>query len=577
MKALLTLLIAALVAPTILAQTRSTAETGVSPPSTFAVELVASVSTGTAMNDVGDVTGISRVTSNCGSTCLPPEETVVWRNGVRIVLPSVPGLTGITVTGMNNQGWIVGYAGPYDFIKHAVVWKPNFGGYDAIDIGNLPGRTYSGAVGIDDLGRVVGWSSTSSIPQTGTPFMWTEAGGMVDLAAMGFPSEAIQGISRGGTVATSYFWYRLGDPGSVVPMPTPPTSFFILFGRVVINDNGDQARFLGTGTQGLIYPFRFYSDGGGTWQQISFVPTGHMTSAGLGSINDALDVSLTVQSAGMIAFGPNEPAQSLNPFVSPAYAGSPLASSGPMNASGEILASMIIGQSGKRLVRLVPAEPCLTNCIRVSAIQMRGTGPGYCDQGRNNISTRLTVTDEAGIGLPGVTITGHFFDDYWLDKTVVGTTNARGRVSFTYRGPPCVGAIAFLVTDATSSSGRTLDRTTGVLTNHVIPTPTDPLQASANAAENSEAVPSDFSMERAYPNPFNPATTIRFSLPESAEVQVIVYNVLGSEVARLVDGTLEAGQHEVAFDASDLPSGVYFARLTAGSGFTQTQRLTLVK
>ncbi len=81
----------------------------------------------------------------------------------------------------------------------------------------------------------------------------------------------------------------------------------------------------------------------------------------------------------------------------------------------------------------------------------------------------------------------------------------------------------------------------------------------------------------AYPNPFNPSTTIHFNLPESAKVQLVVFNVLGSEVARLVDANLEAGQHEAHFDASGLPSGMYFARLTTGSGFAQAQRLTLLK
>ena len=68
-------------------------------------------------------------------------------------------------------------------------------------------------------------------------------------------------------------------------------------------------------------------------------------------------------------------------------------------------------------------------------------------------------------------ITGHFFDDYWLDQRVVGKTNAGGQVRFKHQGPACVGAIAFLATDAGTRTGRTFDRTTGVLTNYVIPLP----------------------------------------------------------------------------------------------------------
>jgi len=69
-----------------------------------------------------------------------------------------------------------------------------------------------------------------------------------------------------------------------------------------------------------------------------------------------------------------------------------------------------------------------------------------------------------------VTITGHFFDDYWLDEVVTGRTNAAGQVTFKHVGSPCVGAIAFLVTDAVMA-GRTFDRTTGILTSYVIPLP----------------------------------------------------------------------------------------------------------
>ncbi len=83
----------------------------------------------------------------------------------------------------------------------------------------------------------------------------------------------------------------------------------------------------------------------------------------------------------MIAAGPSGLLQDLAALVSPAYGGSVLTTVGPMNASGQILARMIIGQSGQRLVKLVPAQPCTSNCIQVTNIQMRGRGPAFCDQG----------------------------------------------------------------------------------------------------------------------------------------------------------------------------------------------------
>jgi len=77
-----------------------------------------------------------------------------------------------------------------------------------------------------------------------------------------------------------------------------------------------------------------------------------------------------------------------------------------------------------------------------------------------------------------------------------------------------------------------------------------------------------------YPNPFNPSATIRFSLPESAQVRLVVYDVLGRQVRVLVDGTREAGTHEVAFNAEDLPSGMYLYRLETPQGsFVRTMLL----
>lgn len=77
------------------------------PPSLYGVEFIATASNGVEMNDAGDVIGTSQPDLGCGSTCLPPTETVAWVGGERIVLPPLPGFSGITVTGINSQNWMI--------------------------------------------------------------------------------------------------------------------------------------------------------------------------------------------------------------------------------------------------------------------------------------------------------------------------------------------------------------------------------------------------------------------------------------------------------------------------------------
>ena len=90
------------------------------------------------------------------------------------------------------------------------------------------------------------------------------------------------------------------------------------------------------------------------------------------------------------------------------------------------------------------------------------------------------------------------------------------------------------------------------------------------------SAPTEFALEAAYPNPFNPETQLTFALPEASEVSLVIYDVQGRIVAILIDGFQPAGIYQRTFDASELSSGVYFARFTAGS-FHQTQKLLLIK
>ena len=89
-------------------------------------------------------------------------------------------------------------------------------------------------------------------------------------------------------------------------------------------------------------------------------------------------------------------------------------------------------------------------------------------------------------------------------------------------------------------------------------------------------IPSHFVLEHNYPNPFNPSTTIRFSLPKSSYVTLKVYNLLGQEIEILVNGLRTAGTYKVEWNSRNLPSGVYFYGLTAGTA-TATSKMILLK
>ncbi len=101
------------------------------------------------------------------------------------------------------------------------------------------------------------------------------------------------------------------------------------------------------------------------------------------------------------------------------------------------------------------------------------------------------------------------------------------------------------------------------------------VEGNMNVVDHVE-IPTEYGLSQNYPNPFNPITRIQFGLPENVHTKLIIYDVLGREIVTLLDSDLSAGYHEVEFNGSNLPSGIYIYRIQAGE-FTSVKKMILIK
>ena len=195
----------------------------------------------------------------------------------------------------------------------------------------------------------------------------------------------------------------------------------------------------------------------------------------------------------------------------------------------------------------------------------------------NTVNDIVITTDCRSVDLRAERQGGGNGRVYTIEVAVEDASGNVGVASFQVQVPHEVHGVAV---DDGAASGYTVTSACGAASAaaSVATAPIDQAASLAVAGDQDAAaeVPEAFALAQNYPNPFNPSTEIRFDLPEAVEVRLVIYDVQGREVARLVNGSLSAGHHRVTWDARQMPSGVYVYRIEAGA-FVETRRMVLLR
>tara|TARA_B100002003_G_scaffold54167_1_gene49552 strand:- start:84 stop:665 length:582 start_codon:yes stop_codon:yes gene_type:complete len=104
----------------------------------------------------------------------------------------------------------------------------------------------------------------------------------------------------------------------------------------------------------------------------------------------------------------------------------------------------------------------------------------------------------------------------------------------------------------------------------------DHILSSGSMTLEYKPIPKEYTLHQAYPNPFNPTTTLSFALPIESEVSLSIYNIQGREIISLIQSKLDAGYHFVVWNADNHSSGIYFVQMIAGD-YIHTQKIMLLK
>jgi hypothetical protein len=181
--------------------------------------------------------------------------------------------------------------------------------------------------------------------------------------------------------------------------------------------------------------------------------------------------------------------------------------------------------------------------------------------------------------------------DYWYDSLVVNYPPPAGMDWYVYEGTEShvyLGGITNVTATYQLTTGAAGNYNIGYYVNNADLHFNDPDYTGDISLDNAivvgvtgiedeqDGLANGFALAQNFPNPFNPSTTIRYQLNERGLVNMSVYDLTGKKVAELINSVKNAGSHEIKFDATDLPSGVYFYKITAGSS-VQMKKMILMK
>lgn len=240
---------------------------------------------------------------------------------------------------------------------------------------------------------------------------------------------------------------------------------------------------------------------------------------------------------------------------------------------------LIVGNSFSQPVmneiysRGIPSvDPDWIEIYNPSSSQIDITGYKIYDNGAIPPNTKPKKLFPSGSIIPANGFLVIVTDD--ADPSGFGLSSSGEKVWFENASGTIIDSVAFpAMPDTATSYGRKPD---GSANWQILNLRTRGFSNGTTSVENEGGVVLQFQLDQNYPNPFNPSTTISYQIPIRGDVTLKVFNLLGSEVALLVNETQNAGAYKVEFNARNLCSGIYFYQLKVGS-FMDTKKLSLLK